>query len=127
MDRRPAALVSLSLCLLLTLDPIVLSGSRHGPAQGAAPAVLQVAGYVCALVGAVLLLAAPRAAGGDRMTGGVVLAVVVLLVALEVVTWATDTGGGANIGAGLVRLVGLVVLVAMTVRLASAVVERRRS
>jgi hypothetical protein len=40
--------------------------------------VLHVAGYLCALVGAVLLLALPPA-GRARATGGAVLAVLVLL------------------------------------------------
>ena len=127
MDRRPSALASLSIALLLTVAAIVVSGARPGSAQGAAPAALQFLGYLCALAGALLLLAPPRRDGADRTTGVVVLAVVVVLVALEVVTWATDTGGGANIGAGLVRLIGFVVLAAMTLRLASRLVTRRRS
>ncbi|PZA21290.1 hypothetical protein DMO24_11035 [Modestobacter versicolor] len=106
--------------VLLTAAAIVVSGSRPGLQQGAAPVVLQVAGHLAALVGGVLLL------GAARTAGVVVLGAVAVLVTVELVTWATGTGGGANIGAGLVRLVALVAVAVVTVRLAPTVLAPRR-
>ena len=57
-----------------------------------------------------------HAAGADRRLGGVVLAAVALLVLLDVDVSA-GADGGANIGAGLVRLVCLLVIVAVAGRL----------
>ncbi|MBB3677713.1 hypothetical protein [Modestobacter versicolor] len=120
MGRRRAAMAALLAFVLLTAAAIVVSGSRPGLQQGAAPVVLQVAGHLAALVGGVLLL------GAARTAGVVVLGAVAVLVTVELVTWATGTGGGANIGAGLVRLVALVAVAVVTVRLAPTVLAPRR-
>jgi hypothetical protein len=51
---------------------------------------------------------------------------VVVLALLDAVTLAADSGG-ANIGAGLVRLIGLVVIMVATVRLALGIAAARRA
>ena len=55
MDRRRASLVLLLLFVLCTGIAIVISGSRPGLEQDLAPALVQVVGYACGLVGALLL------------------------------------------------------------------------
>jgi hypothetical protein len=109
MDTRRPALIALLAFLGLTVVAIGISGSRPALQQGVAPAVVQFAGYACALAGAVLMLSRP----GARGTGATVLAALVVLVALEV---AVDDGS-PDIGAGFVRLLCLGVLVAVTLRL----------
>jgi peptidoglycan/LPS O-acetylase OafA/YrhL len=118
MDRRRPALVALLAFAGCTLVAVLVSGSRPHLDQGDAPWAFQLAGYLCALVAGVLLLA-PDAGGtpADRRTGLVVVAAVVVLALIDALTAAADEGG-ANIGAGLVRLVTLVVVAVMTVRLA---------
>lgn len=127
MDRRRAALYALVGFAVATAVAIVISGSRPGDGQGIAPLVVQVVGYVFALVAAIELLApAPRPAGADRKLGGAILAALAVLVLLDVVALAAD--GGANIGAGFLRLVCLVVIVAVAARLltTSLASSRRR-
>jgi hypothetical protein len=74
---------------------------------------------VCALLAALELLApAAHPAGADRKLGGAVLVALAALVLLDVFAFADP--GGANIGAGFVRLVCLVVIVAVAGRLTVA-------
>ncbi|WP_448626497.1 hypothetical protein [Geodermatophilus sp. URMC 64] len=127
MARRRYALVSLVVFLLLSVAAAVVSGSRPALEQGLAPIVVQVVGYLFALAGAAFLLAPHPHAQGDRLTGGVVLGALAVLVALEVAAAVADAGGGADIGGGLVRLVCLLVVVAMTVRLAAGSAALRRT
>jgi hypothetical protein len=111
MDRRRVSLVLLLLFVACTGVAIVISGSRPGPQQGVAPAVVQGAGYVCALVAAGLLLAPDSTrAIGAWVLGGLVVLVVLDLFVLD--------AAGADIGGGLARLAGLVVIAVATVRLA---------
>ena len=113
MDRRRAALYSLMAFAVATAVAIVISGSRPGTGQGIAPWVVQGIGYACALVAALELLApAPHPAGADRKLGGVILAALAALVLLDVFADA-----GPDIGAGFLRLVCLVVIVAVAGRL----------
>jgi lysylphosphatidylglycerol synthetase-like protein (DUF2156 family) len=117
MDRRRAALYALVGFALATAVAIVISGSRPHTAQGVAPWVVQGIGYACALVAALeLLLPAPHPAGADRKLGGVILAALAALVLLDVFA----RSDGANIGAGFLRLVCLVVIVAVAARLLSS-------
>ncbi|MCF6743029.1 hypothetical protein E9529_01825 [Blastococcus sp. KM273128] len=122
MDRRRTALVLLLLFALCSGVAIVVSGSRPGSEQGLAPALVQFAGYALALGAAVLLLASPGdgPVGAPRRVGGVVLAALLVLVLLDLVA-----AGGPNIGAGLVHLVGLVVIMVATVRLALGIAGER--
>jgi hypothetical protein len=122
MDRRRTALVLLLLFALCTGVAIVLSGSRSGPEQGLAPSLVQFVGHALALAGAVLLVTAPDegTAGSPRRIGGVVVAAVVVLVLLDLLV-----ADGPNIGAGAVQLVGIVVIMAATIRLALGVVGER--
>ncbi|MGY1986383.1 hypothetical protein ACI792_09175 [Blastococcus sp. SYSU DS0669] len=115
MDRRRTALVLLLLFALCSGVAIVVSGSRPGPEQGLAPSLAQFTGHALALAAAVLLLASPgeSAVGGPRRVGGVVLVALLVLVVLDLV--AAD---GPNIAAGAVHLLGLVVIMVATVRLA---------
>jgi hypothetical protein len=122
VERRTSALVALTVFLALTVVAIVVGGSRPGLQQGTAPTVVQFAGYLCALVGAVLLLALPHPAGRERRTGGAVLAALTVLVLLEV----TVEAAGVTIAAGFVRLVCLVVIVVLTACLAGTVAAARR-
>jgi hypothetical protein len=126
VDRRRFALYALVACAVATAVAIVIGGSRPHTAQGVAPLVVQGIGYGCALLAALDLLApAAHPAGADSKLGGVVLASVVVLVLLDVFAFAGS--GGANIGAGFLRLVCLVVIVAVAGRLtASAVAPGRR-
>jgi peptidoglycan/LPS O-acetylase OafA/YrhL len=114
VDRRAAAVVALLLFVACTGVAIVISGARPANDPGVAPLAVQVVGYAFALV-AGLLLVASRAA--DRRSGAVVLGALAVLVLLDVFVFS-DPGGGANIGAGGVRLIGLVVIAIQTARLA---------
>jgi hypothetical protein len=127
VDRRRAALYALVGFAVATAAAIVISGSRPPTAQGIAPTIVQAVGYVFALAAALDLLApAAHPAGADRKLGGVIVVAVAALVLLDVVAFADDAG--ANIGAGFLRLVCLVVIVAVAGRLlASTLAERRRS
>jgi hypothetical protein len=94
MDRRRSALLALVAFVGCTLAAILVSGSRPHLAQGDAPWVLQVVGYVCGVVAGVLLLA-PGAGGTPtaRGTGLVVLGGVAVLALVDAWTTATDSGG----------------------------------
>ena len=127
MDRRRAALYALVGFAVATAVAIVIGGSRPAGEQGIAPLVVQGVGYLCALAAALELLApAAHPAGADRKLGGVILVAVAALVLLDVVAFADDAG--ANIGAGFLRLVCLVVIVAVAARLlvSTLAVGRRR-
>ncbi|WP_142023810.1 hypothetical protein [Blastococcus colisei] len=128
MDRRRRALVLLLLFVVLTGVSIAVSGSRPHLDQGTAPWLLQVVGHLCALAGGVLLLAPEegREDAGVRRLGAVVLAAIVVLGLVDAMTLAADSAG-ANIGAGLVRLVGLVAIMVATIRLAHGVAASRRT
>jgi hypothetical protein len=123
MDRRRASVVLLLLFVACTGVAIVVSGSRPGLQQGVAPTVVQFLGYLFALVAAVLLIA-PTAdgPGRERTLGFTVLGGLAVLVAVEVVS-----EGGPDIGAGFVRLIGLVVIGVATVRLGQGVTAERRA
>jgi drug/metabolite transporter (DMT)-like permease len=115
MDRRRTALVLLLAFLACIGVAVVVSGGRPGLQQGIAPTVVDLVGYLFALVAAVLLLA-PTAEGTDgdsRTVGAAVLGAVVVLVLLDLLV-----EHGPSIGAGFVRLIALVVIVVATVRLA---------
>jgi hypothetical protein len=122
MDRRRASLVLLMLFVACTGVAIVVGGSRPGLQQGVAPTAVQFAGYAFALVAGVLLLLRPFADPGDQRTGVLVLVGLAILVAVEVVSQ-----GGTGIGAGGVRLIGLVVLAVASVRLAQGLARTRRT
>jgi hypothetical protein len=113
VDRRRAALYALVGFAVATAVAIVISGARPGTAQGIAPTLVQAVAYVFAVLAAVeLLLPAARPVGADRRLGGVILAAVAALVLLDVFA---ETG--PNIGAGFLRLVCIVVIVAVAARL----------
>jgi hypothetical protein len=123
MDRRRASLVLLLLFVGCTLAAIVVGGTRPGLQQGIAPTVIQFVGYLLALVAGVLLLVGSAAGpGGDRRIAAMVLGGLAVLVAMEVVSQ-----GGTDIGAGFVRLIGLVVVGVATARLARDVAAQRRA
>ena len=123
MDRRRAALVLLLLFVACTAVAIVVSGSRPGLQQGIAPTVVQVVGYVLALVAGLLLLRpATGSAPDDRATAAFVLFGLVLLVASEVISQ-----GAADIGAGFVRLLGLIAVGIGTLRLVQGGARARRA
>jgi peptidoglycan/LPS O-acetylase OafA/YrhL len=119
MDRRRVSLVLLLLFVACTGAAIVIGGSRPALQQGVAPAVAQFAGYLFALVAAGLLMASPDGgAVNPRRLGATVLAALGVLVLLDLLVL---DDGGPNIGAGFVRLVGLVVMVVVIGRLAREV------
>jgi hypothetical protein len=123
MDRRRAALALLLLFVLCIGLAVVLSGTRPGLQQGIAPTIAAYAGYLAAFVAAVLLLAAgtgePR---GTRALGITVLGALAVLVLLDLLT-----EHGPDIGAGLVQLVGEVVIVLAAVRLALGIRQAGRA
>jgi peptidoglycan/LPS O-acetylase OafA/YrhL len=127
MDRRSRALVALMLFVVLTGASIVVSGSRPHLDQGAAPWVLQVIGYLCALAGGVLLMrGGAQCDADDRRLGLVVVVAVGALALIDAVTVATDSGG-ADIGAGFLRLICLVAVFVATARVAIATARARRT
>ena len=104
---------------------IVISGSRPAGDQGALPWIVQGVGYVFAVLAAVeLILPAEHPAGADRKLGGEILVAVAALVLLDV--FGASGADGANIGAGFLRLVCLVVVVAVAGRLAAGTVRATR-
>jgi hypothetical protein len=123
VDRRRAALYALVAFAIATAAAIVISGGRSAGAQGLAPLVVQGVGYACALVAALELLApAENPAGADRKLGGAILVALTALVLLDVFA-----AGGPDIGAGFLRLVCLLVIVAVAARLlASTLASGRR-
>jgi hypothetical protein len=123
VDRRRAALYALVAFAIATAAAIVISGGRPAGAQGLAPLVVQGVGYACALLAALELLApAENPAGADRKLGGAILVALTALVLLDVFA-----AGGPDIGAGFLRLVCLVVIVAVAARLlASTLASGRR-
>jgi peptidoglycan/LPS O-acetylase OafA/YrhL len=127
VDRRRTSLVLLLLFVLCTGISIVVSGSRPHLDQGTAPWLFQVIGYLFALAGAVLLIAPADGQddGATRRLGFVVLGALVVLALLDAVELAD--GDGANIGAGGVRVVGLVVIMVATIRLAQGVAAAGRA
>ena len=122
MDRRAPAVVALLIFVACTGVAIVISGLRPANDPGVLPFAVQVVGYAFAAVAGLLLVASRPE---DRRPGAVVLGALVVLVLLDVFAFA-DTSDGANIGAGLVRLVGLLVLAVQTVKLARAVAVSRQ-
>jgi hypothetical protein len=99
---------------------ILIGGGRAAGEQGVAPVVVQAAGSLCALAAAGLLWA-----DGARRAGGVVGGAAVLVAVLDGFALA-DSGGGANIGAGLLRLVCLLLIGMATARLAVDEARSRR-
>ena len=129
MERARLALVLL-LAFVACTGAAILVGAR-GPASdpGLLPWVVQGAGYLCAIAGGLLLLApagAGRVEAEGRRLGVVLLPTVAALVLVDTVTAATDSGG-ANIGAGLVRMVLLVAVGMLTARLAVTLAAERRA
>jgi hypothetical protein len=123
MDRRRAALGLLLLFVLCIGVAVVLSGGRPGLQQGIAPTVAAYIGYLLAFGAAVLLIApGGRDAGDTRTLGIMVLGAVVVLVVLDVLT-----AHGPNIGAGLVQLVGELVILVVAARLAMGIARARRA
>jgi hypothetical protein len=121
VDRRRTSLVLLLLFVLCSGIAIVVSGSRPGLEQGLAPALVQFVGYACALVAGVLLLSSASEENARRI-GGVVLGALAVLVLLDLLVAA-----GPDIGAGFVRLVGLVVIMVATIRLALGIAAAGRA
>jgi 4-amino-4-deoxy-L-arabinose transferase-like glycosyltransferase len=116
VDRRLFALYALVAFATATAAAIVIGGARPAGEQGVAPLVVQGIGYGCAILAALDLLApAAHPVGADRKLGGVVLSSVAVLVVLD--AFALADSGGATIGAGFLRLLCLVVIVAVAGRL----------
>lgn len=121
MDRRRAALVLLLGFIACIGVAVVVSGSRPGLEQGIAPAVIAFVGYLLALVAAGLLIVS-QADRTTRAIGVTVLGAVMVLVLLDL--FAAD---GPNIGAGLVQLLGELVILAAAVRLALGIARTGRA
>ena len=126
MDRRRVALALLMAFVACIGVAVVVSGNRPGLQQGIAPTVAAYVGYLLALGAAALLLVRDPAgpARSTRTIGVMVLGAVVVLVVLELLV---PDDGGANIGAGFVRLIGLVVIMVATIRLALGVAAAGRA
>lgn len=126
VDRRAPALVALLLFAVGTVLATVLDGRLPASEESVAGWILQVLGYLAAITGGVLLLGVAAGSPGRR-SGAVVLGAVVLLVAVDAVALGVDDGGGADIGLGGVRLLGLLAIGVIALRLAPAVARERRS
>ena len=122
MDRRAPAVVALLLFITCTGAAIVISGVRPANDPGVLPWAVQIVGYAFAAVAGLLLVTSRPA---DRRSGAVVLGALAVLVLLDVFAFS-GTAGGANIGAGFVRLIGLLVIALQTAQLARAVAAARR-
>jgi hypothetical protein len=129
VNRRSSALVLLLIFVIATIIATVIAGSRPASQPGIAPAILQGIGYVAAFVGGVLLVWPHRSVAADpgsetshRRSGAVVLGALALLVLLDLF-WLD--AGEPDIGGGGVRLLGLVAIVVVTARLASASASSR--
>ena len=126
MDRRRLALVALVAFAIATAVAIAVSGTRPASDPGTAPFVVRAGGYAFALVGGLALLRARgRTAGADRKLGGTVLAAVAVLAVLDVEAFAGESAG-SNIGAGFLRLICLVVIVAVAGRLLATTITAGR-
>ena len=129
MERPRLAQVLLLAFIACTGAAILVGAARPADDPGTVPWAVQVAGYLCAIAGGVLLLA-PAGTGrvdtDGRRLGVVLLPTVIALVLLDALPAATDSGG-ANIGAGFVRLLLLVVIGVLTARLAVALAAERRT
>jgi hypothetical protein len=117
VDRLRLALGLLLAFVACTGAAILIGGVRPASDPGVLPWLVQVVGYLCGVAGGVLVLAGT--ASPARRVGVLLMPALVALVLLDAATMATDSGG-ANIGAGFVRLVLLVVIAVATVRLARA-------
>ncbi|RBY76620.1 hypothetical protein DQ239_13895 [Blastococcus sp. TF02-09] len=124
MDRRERALAALMLFVVLTGVAIVVSGSRPASAQGTAPGVVQLLAYACAIAGGVVLVRASDQRG--RRLGGLVLAAAAVMLLVDGLTLLAAEDEGANIGAGLARLVCLLLVGGATVQVALDVAAARR-
>ncbi|MGY1752800.1 hypothetical protein [Blastococcus sp. SYSU D01042] len=126
MDRRAPALAALLLFAVATVAATALDGRLPASEDSVAGWVLQVLGHLAAIAGGVLLLTTDGHPG--RRSGAVVLGAVLVLVLADALALAlADDAGGANIGLGGVRLLGLVAVGAVALRLAPAVARDRRS
>jgi hypothetical protein len=128
VDRRRLALVALVAFAIATAIAIGVSGARPASAQGIAPFVVRVVGYCFGVLGGLALLFPADRTGVDRKLGGAVLAAVAVLAVLDVEAFA-GAAAGADIGAGFLRLICLVVVVAVAGRLVATTVTaagRRR-
>ena len=124
MHRREPALAALMLFVVLTGVAIAISGARPASAQGAAPLLVQVLAYLCAVAGGAVLVSASDQRG--LRLGGLVLAAAVVMLLVDGLT-ALSEEEGANIGAGLARVVCLLLIGGATVRVALDVTEARRA
>jgi len=123
MDRRAPALAGLMLFVVLTGVAIAVSGARPASAQGTAPWLIQMLAYLCAVAGGAVLVSA-----SDQRAlriGGLVLAAAVVMLLVDGLTFLSEEG--VNIGAGLARLVCLLLIGGATVRVALDVAEARRA
>ena len=123
MDRRAPALAALMLFVVLTGVAIAVSGARPASAQGTAPWLVQMLAYLCAVVGGAVLVSASDLRG--VRIGGLVLAAAVVMLLVDGLTMLSEEEG-ANIGAGLARLVCLLLIGGATVRVALDVAAARR-
>lgn len=123
VDRRAPALVALLLFAVATVLATVLDGRLPAGEESVTGWILQVLGYLVAIAGGVLLLTTDGHPG--RRSGAVVLGAVVLLVLIDGLALARD-GGGADIGMGGVRLLGLLAVAVVALRLAPVVARERR-
>jgi hypothetical protein len=126
VDRLSLALALLLAFVACTGAAILISGVRPAAEPGVLPWLVQVVGYLSGLAAGVLV---PAHGGGGRSpvraVGLLLMPALVALVLLDGLAMAADSGG-ADIGVGFVRLGLLVVIAAVTVRLARAVAAARR-
>jgi hypothetical protein len=124
MDRRGPALAALMLFVVLTGVAVAVSGARPASAQGAAPWLVQMVAYLCAVAGGAVLVSASDQRG--LRLGGLVLVAAVVMLLVDGLTILSEEEG-ANIGAGLARVVCLLLIGGVTVRVALDAAEARRA
>jgi len=122
MDRREPALAALMFFVVLTGVAIAVSGARPASAQGTAPWLIQMLAYLGAVAGGAVLVSASDQRG--LRLGGIVLAAAVVMLLVDGLTMLSEEEE-ASIGAGLARVVCLLLIGGATVRVALDVAAAR--
>ena len=126
MERSRRALALMLAFAGCTVAAIVLAGSRPASAPGVLPWAVQVVGYGCGIAAGVLLLVQGSGQPRVRRVGAVLMPALVALLLLDAFSHGADPEG-ADIGAGLLRLLLLVVIAVATVVLARVSLVGRRA
>jgi hypothetical protein len=124
VDRRALALAALLVFAVATVLATVLDGRLPATEESIAGWIFQGLGYLAAIAAGILL--GTTAGHPGRRSGALVFGAVVLLLVVDAVAITADDGGGADVGLGGVRLLGLLIIGVVALRLAPVVARERR-